>query len=235
MPRKPRMYLAGVPSHVVQRGNDRNRCFFAQADYRFYLSCLGEACQRYGVALHAYVLMTNHVHLLMTPATPEAISCAMQLVGNRYVQYVNRTYRRTGTLWEGRHKSSLVDAERYLLSCYRYIELNPVRARMVSHPADYPWSSYPHHADGQQNPLIIDHETYQRLGGNAAERRHAYRALISGGLDERDIRVIRRSAALSLPLGDERFTSRIENLVHHDVKHTPLGTPPQGESDAEAT
>ena len=235
MPRKPRIYLAGVPSHVVQRGNHRNTCFFATDDYDFYLVCLGEACRRYTVSLHAYVLMTNHVHLLMTPSTPEGISRVMQLLGNRYVQYVNRTYRRTGTLWEGRHKSSLVDAERYLLSCYRYIELNPVRARMISHPADYRWSSYQHHANGQENPLIIDHETFLRLGRSVAERQHAYRALVSANLDERHIRAIRQSAALSMPLGDERFKSHIETLLNHDSELTPLDMPPQGPRGAGAT
>ena len=135
------MYLPGVPSHVVQRGNDRQACFFEQENHLFYLDCLGQACRRYEVVLHAYVLMTNHVHLLMTPVTELGISRVMQLVGNRYVQYINKSYRRTGTLWEGRHKASLIDAERYLLTCYRYIELNPVRAGMVMHPGDYAWSS----------------------------------------------------------------------------------------------
>ena len=130
------MYLAGVPAHVIQRGNNRDACFFHEDDYRFYRQCLAEACRRYGVDLHAYVLMTNHTHLLMTPACPEGISRVMQSLGRRFVQYMNKTYRRTGTLWESRHKASLVDAERYLLACYRYIELNPVRAGMVEHPAD---------------------------------------------------------------------------------------------------
>ncbi len=217
MPRKPRNYLAGVPSHIVQRGHDRNPCFFANDDRRFYLTCLGEACQRYAVSLHAYVLMTNHVHLLMTPTSPEGISRVMQLVGNRYVQYVNRTYRRTGTLWEGRHKSSLVDAERYLLCCYRYIELNPLRARIVLHPADYPWSSYRNHANGQVDPLVVDHEAFLRLGRTPAERQHSYRALASTNLDERDVRTIRQSAALSMPLGDKRFRSHIEDMLNHTV------------------
>lgn len=214
MPRKPRMYLPGVPSHIVQRGNDRNACFFTNDDYCFYLECLGEASQRYAVALHAYVLMTNHVHLLMTPATPEGISRVMQLVGNRYVQYINRTYRRTGTLWEGRHHASLVDADRYLLSCYRYIELNPVRARMIARPDNYLWSSYQHHAHGQENSLITEHDTYLRLGRTVSARCRSYRAMVSGSLDEGDdIRIIRQSAALSMPLGDEQFKCHIEKLL----------------------
>ena len=217
MPRKPRMYLAGVPSHIVQRGNDRNACFFEKDNYRFYLQYLGEACRRYAVSLHAYVLMTNHVHLLMTPSNPEGVSRVMQLVGNRYVQYINRSYGRTGTLWEGRHRSSLVDAERYLLSCYRYVELNPVRAEMVLHPGEYPWSSYRHHAMGEENRLIADHETFLRLGGNARARQDVYRAMLSQGLDPRDIRSIRESTAFSMPLGDERFRSNIESIGSREL------------------
>ena len=141
MPRKPRMYLPSVPCHVIQRGNNREASFFAHQDYLFYLNCLGEACNRYNVAVHAYVLMTNHVHLLMTPDDREGISRVMQSIGRRYVQYINKEYQRCGTLWESRHKASLVDAEQYLLTCYRYIELNPVVANMVKHPGVYAWSS----------------------------------------------------------------------------------------------
>ena len=131
MPRKRRPYLPGVPCHIISHGNNREACFYSEDDYLFYLECLADACKRYQVALHAYVLMTNHDHLLMTPATGSGLSQVMQSVGRRYVQYVNINYKRSGTLWEGRHKASLVDAEYYLLACYRYIELNPVRASMV--------------------------------------------------------------------------------------------------------
>ncbi len=142
MPRKPRVFLPSVPCHVISRGNNRSVCFFTDQDYCFYLECLYEACSKYGVILHAYVLMTNHVHLLLNPSDEIGIPKVMQSIGRRYVQYVNMRYRRTGTLFEGRYKSSVVDAEQYLFSCYRYIELNPVRAYMVEHPLDYRWSSY---------------------------------------------------------------------------------------------
>ncbi|MGI0034916.1 MAG: transposase [Nitrososphaera sp.] len=141
MPRKPRMYLAGQPCHVVQRGNNRCATFFDDVDYRHYVGCLKEATGCYRVSLHAYVLITNHVHLLMTPSDEFGVSRVMQSLGRRYVQYINHQFRRTGTLWEGRHKASLVQAEHYLLTCYRYIELNPVRAGMVSHPGEYRWST----------------------------------------------------------------------------------------------
>ena len=154
MPRKPRMYLPQVPCHVIQRGNNREATFFAEQDYQYYLECLKDASCRYGVSIHAYVLMTNHVHLLMTPEKVESISLTMQSLGRRYVQYINKEYRRTGTLWESRHKASLVQAEKYLLTCSRYIELNPVRAGMVDHPADYKWSSFRANAYGELDSRI---------------------------------------------------------------------------------
>ena len=131
MPRNPRYYLPDVPCHVIQRGHNREPCFYAPEDFRYYLQCLREACLQHDAAVHAYVLMTNHVHLLITPTDKEGISRVLQTVGRRYVQYVNACYRRSGTLWEGRHKASLIDTEHYLMTCYRYIELNPVRAGMV--------------------------------------------------------------------------------------------------------
>jgi len=135
MPRRPRLYIPGIPAHIVQRGNNREPCFFCDFDYQHYLETLGQGLNRYAVRCHAYVLMTNHVHLLLTPSTENGISQLMAYLGKKYVTYINKTYRRTGTLWEGRHKSSLIDAENYLLRCYRYIEMNPVRAGMVFRPA----------------------------------------------------------------------------------------------------
>jgi len=185
MPRKRRMYLPGIPAHVVQRGNNRDACFFDEQDYREYLNWLKEATEKYRVALHAYVLMTNHVHLLMTPSDEAGISKVMQSVGRRYVQYVNHNYRRSGTLWEGRHKGSIVDAEDYLLSCYRYIELNPVRAGMVEHPGDYSWSSYRHHAYGEKNREIIDHPLYIALGQQNEQRWACYRKSTEKGVGDK--------------------------------------------------
>jgi putative transposase len=142
MARLPRYTLPGQPQHVILRGNNRSIIFAADEDYRFFLDCLGDAATRHGCVIHAYVLMTNHVHLLITPEHEGSIGKALQSVGRRYVQYFNYTYQRTGTLWEGRYKATLIDSESYLLTCYRYIELNPVRADMVPHPRDYLWSSY---------------------------------------------------------------------------------------------
>jgi putative transposase len=142
MPRPVRLNLPDIPQHITQRGNNRQACFYSNEDYRLYLDLLHEACRNHDCSLHAYVLMTNHVHLLMTPSTPEGVSMVIRDLGRDYVRTINKTYRRSGTLWEGRFKSSLVDKARYCLTCYRYIELNPVRAGMANHPADYPWSSF---------------------------------------------------------------------------------------------
>jgi putative transposase len=149
MARLSRFVLPGQPQHIIQRGNNRQNVFFAEDDYRFYLEKLADACRKYDCRLHSYVLMTNHVHLLITPMTETGIGKVMQSLGRSYVQYVNFRHRRTGTLWEGRYRATLLDSERYLLTCHRYIELNPVRAGMVADPAAYPWSSYRHNALGE--------------------------------------------------------------------------------------
>lgn len=177
MPRRRRVHLDAVPLHIVQRGHNREPCFFDEQDYHAYLQWLGEALVREDCALHAYVLMTNQVHLLVTPASAESIPRVIIAVGRRYVQYVNHSYRRTGTLWDSRYKSSLVQAETYLLSCQRYIEMNPVRAAMVADPAEYPWSSYRHHALGVPNDILSPHDLYTALGHSDLARQQAYRAL----------------------------------------------------------
>ncbi|MGE0560046.1 MAG: transposase [Burkholderiales bacterium] len=177
MPRRPRIHLADHPQHIVQRGHNRAACFFAEEDYRFYLHWLKLGAEKYGCAIHAWVLMTNHVHLLLTPDAPNGISQLMQSLGRRYAQYVNRFYKRSGSVWEGRFKSSLIQAEEYLLTCYRYIELNPVRADMVRDPGEYAWSSYRHNGLGRTDVLITEHPLYQQIAATAAERQAGYRAL----------------------------------------------------------
>ena len=225
MARKPRMYLPDIPAHVVHRGNNREPCFFGEEDYRFYQDRLGRALRRYRVRLHAYVLMTNHVHLLMTAEDECGISRVLSLLGQHYVQYINRTYRRSGTLWEGRHKASIVNAEEYLLLCYRYIELNPVRAGMVTAPEDYRWSSYRHHARGESNPLISDHDLYYALGRNADERQYAYREVFKVSLLERDVHSISRASHYNYPLGNDRFRKKIEETLQRQVGYACQGRP----------
>ena len=170
MARLPRLYLLGCAQHIIQRGNNREACFYGEVDYQVYLSFLKDSANKYQVAIHAFVLMTNHVHLLVTPGNEKGASHLMQAQGRKYVQYFNHTYDRTGILWEGRYKSTPVDSESCLLTVYRYIELNPVRADMVSHASDYPWSSYRHNALGKEIPLITPHVEYLPLGNSGDAR-----------------------------------------------------------------
>ena len=225
MPRKPRMYLPGVPCHVIQRGNNRDATFFAEQDYQFYLECLYDAAKKYHVKIHAYVLMTNHVHLLMTPKLKESISLVMQSIGRRYVQHVNKEYKRTGTLWESRHKASLIDGEKYLLVCSRYIEMNPVSANMVKHPSQYKWTSYMCNAHGEFNKLISQHEIYNRLGSNEDERQVAYASLFNDVVDEKEFKIVRNSVRFSMPTGDSRFKKQIEEAINMKIGHACRGRP----------
>lgn len=225
MARRPRLRMAGVPQHVIQRGNNRQATFFADEDYRFYVDCLCKAARRHQCAVHAYVLMTNHVHLLVTAGQPDSISLAMRDLGRRYVQYVNFVYRRTGSLWEGRFRAGLVDSEVYFLRCCRYIELNPVRAQMVARPGDYRWSSYRCHADGTPDRLVSTHEQYERLGVTSDERQFAYRALFLSELDSTELSAIRDAVNRGWPLGSERFRDEIEAALQRAARPPKRGRP----------
>ena len=209
MPRRPRIQLAETPLHIVQRGINREPCFFAQEDYHCYLHWLEKPAHDWGCAIHAYVLMTNHVHLLLTPAKPDAPARLMQSVGRRYVQYINRFYRRTGSLWEGRYKSSVVQAETYLLACYRYIELNPVRADMVTDPGQYRWSSYRSNGLGQPDSRLTPHVLYLAQGRDSEERTSAYRSLLRPQLDAEAAIDIRQALQLGMPVGNDRYADVI--------------------------
>jgi REP-associated tyrosine transposase len=228
MPRRPRVHLDNVPLHIVQRGHNREPCFFTEEDYQSYLHWLREALGETGCALHAYVLMTNHVHLLVTPAKAETIPKLVISLGRRYVQYINRTYCRTGTLWDSRYKSSLVQAETYLLTCQRYIELNPVRAAMVEDPAHYRWSSYRANGLGQPDARLTPHSLYQALGQNNQDRQSAYRALFRAQLDRGAIEDIRLALDQNQPLGNERFYARIEQMIGRRCETRPRGRPRKG-------
>jgi putative transposase len=229
MARIPRIDLPGVAQHIVQRGNDRQACFADDADYLHYRQELGEAARKHDCALHAYVLMTNHVHLLVTPHAPGASSRMMQAIGRRYVGSFNARYRRTGTLWEGRFKSALVDSERYVLACYRYIELNPVRAGMVPAATDYRWSSHARNAHGLHDPRITPHPAYTALGTTDAERVHAYRQLFDTGQDPGDDDALRRATRQQKTWGSERFRLQIEALSKRELAVRPRGRPRKAE------
>ncbi|MDZ7828278.1 MAG: transposase [Halofilum sp. (in: g-proteobacteria)] len=209
MARRNRACPAGIAQHLIQRGNNRQPCFGATEDFAAYAHWLREASERFEVSVHAWVFMTNHVHLLATPERPDGISRMMQHLGRLYVRYFNHQYGRSGTLWEGRFKSCLVQDSEYLLHCYRYIELNPVRAGMVSDPADYRWSSYRVNALGVPSGLCTPHPEYLALG-NDSDRLAAYRRLFRADLDEEPIADIRRATERGLALGDERFVREME-------------------------
>ena len=205
MARLPRYGLPGQPQHVIQRGNNRGAMFARPADCRHFLEYLELACREYECAVHAYVLMTNHVHLFMTPARSGAIGRVMQSVGRRYVPYFNWSQARTGGLFEGRFRASPIDTEQYLLTCYRYIERNPVRAGMVLDPATYRWSSYRANALGETDSLIAPHEVYLSLATDAPARRAAYRSIHGQELDDSTLIAIRTATRMGWALGSDQF------------------------------
>lgn len=225
MARLPRISPVDVPVHLIQRGNNRQRCFDADADYAAYLGWLAGYAKRCHVEVHAWVLMSNHVHLLCTPRSEGALSRMMQSMGRSYVRYFNRQYERSGTLWEGRYKSCLIQEDRYLLEVYRYIELNPVRAGMVADAGDYRWSSYQVNAWGQASELCTPHPTYLALGADEHERQTQYRALLNRYVDDEELEAIRASTHKGLALGDDDFKEAIEVRTGRRVVAKKRGRP----------
>ena len=229
MARLPRFFVEGYPQHVIQRGNNRAVIFAAEGDYHFYLEFLRDAAERFGCTIHAYVLMTNHVHLLVSAETETSVPNTLQSVGRRYVQYFNREYTRTGTLWEGRYRATVLQSERYLLTCMRYIELNPLRAAMVRHPREHPWSSYRANALGDPDELVVPHQCYRRLGRSAAVRQSTYRQLFRAQLPASDIAAIREATNKAWVLGNDRFRAQIERLSGRRAAPKPRGRPRSSE------
>ena len=225
MARLPRIELPGVPLHVIQRGNNRGPCFLDDADRRLYLRCLGEAATRHGCAIHAYVLMPNHVHLLVTPGAAGCIAAMMQSIGRRYVRLFNDCHNRTGTLWEGRYKASLVDCERYFLTCQRYIELNPVRASIVEHAANYPWSSHRHYAFGACDALLTPHALFNALAEDETARRAAYRELFEECIAPDLLDQIRANTNRGWAFGSETFLCRVEAALGRAARPPKRGRP----------
>jgi len=212
MPRPDRFCPAGFPVHILQRGNNRQAIFACEADRAAYAHWLAEGARRFGVAIHGWVLMTNHVHLLATPDHDESLSRLMQSIGRLYVRRFNHKYNRTGTLFEGRFKTSVVQSDRYLLSCLRYIELNPVRAGMVGAPGDYRWSSFSAHASGARPKLWTPHALYLGLGSSGGERQHAWRELMQETLPTEVMTKLRQCANSGLVLGTENFRGQVQQL-----------------------
>jgi len=231
MARLPRICLPGITQHVIQRGNNRQACFASEDDFAAYAYWLEKFSRQYHVAIHAWVFMTNHVHLLMTPETRDGISKLMQTLGRQYVRYFNHTYKRTGTLWEGRFKSCVVDAEDYVLICQRYIELNPVRAGMVVAPGDYKWSSFKANGLAKKMELWQPHFVYNSLGATPQARADAYRTLFSSALDSSVLEQIRQASNKGMALGNDKFKQQIQLLSGRRVMSQKPGPRPKNEKE----
>lgn len=227
MPRKPRILIDGMAVHIVQRGVDRGATFFTNEDYLLYLDLMREACELFDLKLHAYCLMTNHIHLLLTPSEAADLSSAMKRLTQIYVQRINRMYNRSGPLWSGRFKTALVGSDRYLLSCYRYIELNPVRARMVSSPSEYPWSSYKQNVGICPPTFITPHPVFEALGPDLASRSEAYKDIFRETLGDEVVKQIQDATSQGLPVGDRHFVSQIEQRVGRRLELRPVGRQPR--------
>ncbi len=226
MARQPRLRIAGLPLHVVQRGVNREDIFLRKRDHQVYLSLLAELAPRHGCGVHAYVLMTNHVHLLLTPNAADDASVMMKHLGQRYAQYANATHERTGGLFEDRFRSSIVDSERYFLTCQRYIEMNPVRAGMVAFPGQYAWSSYRANAEGRRCDWLTPHQVYLALGTQPEARRASYRRLLEEAMAEPELDRIRESLKSGLVLGSDEFIDEFERSFGRKGRNRRRGRKP---------
>lgn len=225
MARLPRLTLAGYPHHIIQRGNNRQMIFADAQDFEAMLALLADNAQKFAVAVHAYVLMDNHFHLLATPATAEALPLMMQAVGRSYVRYFNQRHGRTGTLWEGRYRSTLIETERYLLACMVYIDLNPVRAAMVAQPAAWPWSSHAHYLGQRSDKLVTPHALYWALGNTPFAREAAYAALVQAGIGSAEQAALTDAALRGWALGDANFVAELQKKSPRRVAKARPGRP----------
>ncbi|HRN74894.1 transposase [Ottowia sp.] len=232
MARLPRLTVPGYPHHIIQRGNNRQPIFIDPQDCERLLAELHEQAKRHQVALHAYVLMSNHLHLLATPETAEGVPLMMQGLGRAYVRWFNRCHGRSGTLWEGRYRSTLIESERYLLACMVYIDLNPVRAGIAVAPADYRWSSHSHYAGLRSDPLVTPHALYWALGNTPFAREQAYVDLVRSGLDPGQQDALRRAAHSGWALGSAEFVAELQRRTERRVARGAAGRPPKREQAA---
>ena len=225
MARLPRLTLLGYPHHIIQRGNNRQAIFATAADYQTMLDLLAENARKFDVAVHAYVLMSNHFHLLATPHTADGLPQMMQAVGRSYVRYFNDSQKRSGTLWEGRYKSTLIQTERYLLACMVYIDLNPVRAGLVAQAGDYPWSSYGHYTGLRSDKLITPHPLVWELGNTPFAREAAYAELVQGGLNPVQQAALTDSVLRGWALGEPDFVAELQKRTQRRLAKISAGRP----------
>ena len=232
MARLPRLVLPQQPHHIIQRGNDRQLIFRDPEDYQRFLVWLKESAREFKVAIHAYVLMPNHLHLLASPSTVEGLAQMMQRIGRYYVPWYNAKYERTGSLFQGRFKTALIDSEKYFMLCSRYIELNPVRAGLSADPLDYPWSSYAHHAGTRPDSVITDHALYWALGNTPFQREAAYIELAREGLSEDELNRINAAVLKGWPLGSDAFKTDLQHRAKRQVLPAKRGRPFKIKTDA---
>ncbi|MBC7415869.1 MAG: transposase [Herminiimonas sp.] len=232
MARLPRLIVPYQPHHVIQRGAGRQPVFHDDDDYLIFLKYLKDASRQFKVAIHAYVLMPNHLHLLASPADQTGLARMMQWIGRFYVPYFNHKYERVGTLWQGRYKAAVVDSERYFLLCSRYIELNPVRAGLAAQPEHYRWSSYLHHAGTKPDPLVSEHALLWALGNTPFAREAAYRALVEEAIPDHEVRVLTDATLKGWAIGSEQFKVALEKQSHQRVRPARRGRPPRSISAA---
>jgi len=225
MARQPRLVLPDQPHHVLQRGNDNQPIFRDDDDHRRFLEFLRESAKFYRVAIHAYVLMPNHVHLLATPADEDGLAAMMQKVGRLYVPWFNNKYGRSGTLFQGRFRTSVIDASAHFLACVRYIELNPQRNQLAFDPLEYPWSSYAHHAGVRPDPLITDHAKYWELGNTPFQREAAYIELAQQGMSGQELDAINAAVLKGAPLGSHAFMLELERKTKRQILPAKRGRP----------
>jgi putative transposase len=225
MARLNRLAVGGCVHHVLQRGIDRRPIFRDAADFLRMQEDLAELCRAGGLAVHAYVLMPDHFHLLVSPSQAEGLSRTMQALGRRYVRWFNQRHGRAGTLWEGRFRSTIIEPERYLLDCMRYIELNPLRAALVADAATYPWSSLAHHLGLAADPLVTDHPRYWSLGNTPFDRQAAYARLCAEPLDGAVLASVRDSTHRGWPLGDAAFIEALARRTERRLVRKPVGRP----------
>jgi putative transposase len=226
MARLPRLTVPGYPHHVIQRGNNRQAIFASTADHTLLLALLAENAQKFRVAVHAYVLMTNHFHLLATPDTVDGLPLMMQAVGRRYVRAFNDVQGRSGTLWEGRYRATLIQTDRYLLTCMAYIDLNPVRAGLVADPAAYPWSSHGHYTGQRNDKLVTPPPLVWALGNTPFAREAAYAELVRAGISAEQQAALTRSALAGWALGDADFVTELQKRTDRRVLKAQAGRPP---------
>ena len=230
MARLPRLTLPGYPHHVIQRGNNRQAIFAKTADYQRLLDLLDDNARQFEVAIHAYVLMSNHFHLLVTPQTSDGLPQMMQAVGRRYVRYFNDSQQRSGTLWEGRYRSTLIQTDRYLLACMAYIDLNPVRAGLVAQAADYPWTSHGHYIGRQMDKLVTPHPLVWALGNTPFAREAAYAELVQAGVNPVHQSALTQATLSGWALGEPDFVADLQKRTQRRVAKGQVGRPHAGKN-----